>query len=1142
MLGLDLNKLKQYRNEILKAEIVSYLALWDKLNPSDQNKASINIQCNDLNCWESTLKDREIDIKLDVNSSKSFKLWDNFLNNLRDWRKQNSLDFLLQILYGISESLNSGIDKGSPKDDVKVKPENERWLANAFGSYKEDIIYLENDENKINNLINDIQNNIQHLLDKSNISFGELEELRKELKELLSGLLSDDRFPINDVSLWEQTYLPASMFKALLSDYILINQNFKSIPDRQKVKWRILGVQYDKLGLAEKGLKLASIEWYRETAKEIDNEIKELLEIKHPIGNEIYRDETGIYFIVGENIGQDGSNGLACLKGDLKSIEERIISIFKEKLEGEIYPTIVLTKASRGLMNLGYLLEKAKESFLKIKINDDITKTLIQNINNTSEAIGICPLCKIRLIYKEDKEKNNSTAICKTCDERIHHYSVKNWIQNLGSETIWVGEIKDKNDRIALVSLKFELKDWLNGNLLNSLLVREEDYNDYFETIKHILKEIQKIDWNNFENFFTNEESNIKKFLKLFDKKGIQIPYSSLLKDSNLKTILTQRENNLDERKKSLKDLFYRSLENYLLPFFGKPLEDWLAKISNNFQQDYIFEEKRFKNQQIFKNNIEFLKSSFSMGFVLMQIYNTLLERSIGNEWEKFIKNNLSNKNHIDFENRMIDWQKLTDNDIEFLATLLLQFLLRKNPSPARLRRIWETTQEFFENIKIQVLENNQLGIPEWRRKRIVFEADLQELNKSREITDEKGLLYWAEKNANKIYLISSIEDFLDAYNLDFYNNKKLLKELKNSKTNFEKTEEINSQLNQIIESLKNNSNPINIKFYTYNEKENKEDKPLEEINIKSIEIISYKPYASITDPTPAGWQVIIPAEYVSRFIDLVMEKYNQEFKYVYGKLSIHIGIVVQNYKKPLYIGINALRRIRRDVKDTDKLGIKKDKKEFKKYFRYKTIYYAKQQERENDTANYYSLYWNNTDQKDYNFFIKPNDNWKKWISVIGKFPNDSSIEVVPNTFDFEFLDNNTRRNDIFYDEEKGYKRAFELKANRPYEIEEYWKKFKAFKELFKEKTNAAKMHKLVSLFYEKLQNYEKDLNPFLASAIINILELRKNKEAQKHIQNIFGLNKNKDIFEELKDKLNKEKIKLFIDMFEFWHTALKEV
>jgi len=1078
MSGLDLSKLEQYRDEILKVEIgallfnlgKTHIGFWKEKEGNiyfsvDENSFKNNFGFEVFNSYknyhEQQSKINKSPFEYEVekfslnNFIKSEKIKfpfviekdqnNNYIQEI-DWIEffkgdASKKEFIKKIFFRGCENINSGIDKGAP--NTQLKPP--LWLSNAFGSFKKKIEEKDFDQKRQRFF----QNLYDFLNEKCYLTDPNWRDIRdfivKEIKKWYSNLLSDSRFPINDVTLWDQAYMTASMFKAVLSQLVMDNSRLTISNDKENylknpssIKWRILGIQYDKLGLAEKGLKLASIEWYRERTKEIDNKIKELLEVKYPIGNEIYRDETGIYFIVGEAWGQDNGK-FAKLANKVREIEEEIYKVFETKLEGELYPAIVLTKASRGLMNLGYLIENAKENFLKAKrsIPDLCLKSAYKG-----NAIGICPLCKIRLIYEEDKKKNNSPTICETCDKRIHHYQVENWIQNLGSETIWVGEIKDKNDRIALISLKFELKDWFNGNLLNSLL-------------------INKCNWNSVLGNLVNDLSN---------QNGRQ------------------------------------------------------KKLKNTFIKDFV--DKSLRNNI----NLEDI------------IKSTLLERSIGDKWEKFITDNLSNHNFIKFNNETIEWQNLTNEDIKFLATLLLQFLLRKNPSPARLRRIWETTQEFFENIKIQVLENNQLGIPEWRRKRIVFQADLQKLDKSIELIDKKGLLYWAEKNANKIYLISSIEDFLDAYNLDFYNNKKLLKELKNSKTNFEKTEEINSQLNQIIESLKNNSNPININFYTYNEKENKKDEPLEEINIKSIEIIFYNPYASITDPTPVGWQVIIPAEYVPKFIDLVMEKYNKEFKYVYGKLPIHIGIVVQNYKKPLYIGINSLRRIRRDVKDTDKLGIKKDKKEFKKYFRYKTIYFAKQQERENDTANYYSLYWNNPDQKDYNFFIKPNDNWKKWISVISKFPNDKSIEVIPNTFDFEFLDSNTRRNDIFYDEEKGYKRAFELKANRPYEIEEYWKKFKAFKELFKEKTNAAKTHKLISLFYEKLQNYEKDLNPFLASAIINILELRKNQEAHKYIQTIFGLDKGKNIFEELKDKLNEEKIKLFIDMFEFWHTALKEV
>jgi hypothetical protein len=85
-------------------------------------------------------------------------------------------------------------------------------------------------------------------------------------------------------------------------------------------------------------------------------------------------------------------------------------------------------------------------------------------------------------------------------------------------------------------------------------------------------------------------------------------------------------------------------------------------------------------------------------------------------------------------------------------------------------------------------------------------------------------------------------------------------------------------------------------------------------------------------------------------------------------------------------------------------------------------------------------------------------------------------------------------------------------------------------------------MHKLVNIFYQYIQSYNEDLNPLLASAIVNVLELRKKRNSEKYIRDIFDLSPSWDIYEELVEKLNEEKLKLFLDMFEFWHKALKEV
>ncbi|WP_457636075.1 CRISPR-associated protein Csx11 [Persephonella sp.] len=1142
MSGLDLNKLKQYRDEILKAEIISMFSLVEKTFPDwwkNSNHGgfyggtfSSNVNISVKNILENLLNDIETEIK----TTKNIKIkgWDDFINEFRKWRNlnlNNNNEKILQVIYGVSEGLNSGIDKGSPKEHMKG---GEPFLSNAFGTSKfvvtEDFMdsvrkfVLENQRDPyiLDNIKEVIKSNLGFIPENVNKALKNLHNetleniiikviLTPELKEKYSSYLNlrnifyllyrfipaDSRIPVNDVSLWDQTYMSASMFKAKFFEFIYLteknqwdlDQVIQFANSHRNFKWRILGIQYDKMGLAEKGFKLASIKWYRDITKKIDEEIKKILEVEYPIGNEIYRDETGIYFIVGEDLGKDlnDRSNLSKLDESLSELENKIFEIFKDKLYGEIYPYISLTKASRGLMNLSTLLGNARENFLRkntdlIKFQEqELEKYFLKRkvseieelenypVDENTEfilkrdkekipkkcekekgleynfAIGVCPICQLRLIFKSDKCKNNSPIICEVCDRRIHHSQVASWIDNISGETIWIDEIKDKNNRVAYISLKFELEDWLSGDLLNSLLVREKE-----------------------------------------DK------YMDLVNDTEQ---LILRDKKLNEGK----------IKNYI---WGIPTS--------------------IKMRQF--------------------ITSWLLERSIGQKWEEFIKSNFSNPNAIDFEGRKIYWNLLNDRDIEFLTELILQFLLRKNPSPARLRRIWETTQEFFEKIHKNL--NEDLEIPEWRKKRLVWEVECGRLEgkKSQEL-EGSNLLFWMEKITDenlsdlpeaekeeklrqskkaKIYLISSIADFIEKFG-----NESVKEELNKKDKEIDKDK---------IKTLFKENFEIKLKKHFENKNKGEGETLITITKDNPLEIHSYKTYSLITDISPVNYQIVIPAEYLPNFIDKVLELYNKNFKYVYGKLPIHIGIIVANYKKPLYVNLKALRKIRKDVKDTEKLWINEDTGKFCQLQKEK-LSYAELEENINNTENYYALYFNNLNEKDYNFYIKPNNEWKFWISTLNRFSPNSKVKIIPNTFDFEFMDTNIRRNDIYYDENKHYKRAVNIKSNRPYELEVYWNKFKVFHELFRDKTNTAKMHKLVSLFYEKLQDYDNRYNPLLASAIIDILELKKNKDAKKYISQIFDLDESASNFQqELIDKLNEEKLKLFIDMFEFWHTALKEV
>ncbi len=937
---LNLDNLKNNKDKILKAEIVSYLALWDKVNPDANPNKYVGISLNKKNLedWKDLIKNYSISI-----FNKNFNLWDDFLNNWRNWKGQTDGQKILQILYGIGESLNSGIDKGSPKKEVKVEPHP--WLANAFGSFRSNIIYLNGSREELNNAINSIENKLKNLLDFLDTSNndGLLDELlikkRKmiifKIKTLLNNLLSDDRFPINDITLWDQTYMATSMFKALLAEYVLTPNNFSGTPNRNEIKWRILGIQYDKLGLVEKGLKIATITWYRETTKKIDDKIKELLEVKYPIGNEIYRDETGIYFLVGERLGKDLNDGsnLAVLKEELIEIEEKIYKIFEDELKDELYPAIFLTKPSRGLMNIGYLIEKAKENFLKSKIKKkNLNLCLLDSIKGN--AIGVCPVCRVRLIYEKDKEKRNKPTICEVCDDRIHHKRVKDWLENIEDETIWIDELKDKNNRIALITLKFELEDWLNGNLLNSLLVNnleyekilldmklsiidevnmvsrlKEDILNYVEVdinkLINDLKNIEKIEYEDLKGKVSNKKignimgryNNIRNFGYYQE---VQIYLNQLKNDIGsittndfftaiveIRNILLDKENKLKNMKDKINGIImklddlkqYKNIDKIkkLLEIF-EPYHQKLCELNNLLKKGKQDSLPEF--EKILTNYVPFIFSKQIINYfyhynTLKEYYQTIFFNSIiGTEWEEFIKETPLNSK-IDWENERIKWDEFTDeNDpaLEILSILLLQFLLRKNPSPARLRRIWETTKEFVEDIKNNLI--NDLEIPEWRKRRLVFEVSKNDINGELKETGEElegnRLLFWTQPNGDKvkIYLISSIEEFIERFK----------KRSENKKGNEEILKNIYKSLeDEKGNEFKNNMVDFEIKLEKEINGEKKIVTTLKKDNL--IEIQPYKPFASIIDPTPISWQFIIPAEYVPKLIKKIQNEYYKNFK-----------------------------------------------------------------------------------------------------------------------------------------------------------------------------------------------------------------------------------------------------------------------
>lgn len=1093
MSELDLENLKKNKNEILKAEIGSllfnlgktHIGFWDKKKECDEEKKE-TVYFSDLKFDKDDYgydkfagyrdyfndkddKDGKCPFDIDVEKSggnlkeffntpiklkfngeyidngnleKQLKLINVINGNYGKPKKKAKTgkyfhEFVSNIMMTGCENVNSGIDKGAPKKQL----ENLN-IVNAFGSTIDEIT---NKEKGIAGKSRYDEKRLKFLKELGNQNFTfEINPIaiRKyimdEIKDWYSSILSDSRFPINDITLWDQAYMTASLFKATLAAMSLEKEKYNNYKQPRSIKWSIMGIQYDKLGLAEKAMNPAFIKWYRNYTDEVDVKIKKLLEEKYALGNEIYRDETGIYFIVPENIivdNNESESNICYLDESLFEIKDEIMKCFKD-FNGEIFPSIFLTKPSRGTMNIAYLLENAKENFLK---------PTYPKWNDFKEYLGgedarfkdICDVCGIRL---GDKKKND-LKLCGICFQRDKESICTGELQDKygkNKETIWTGELQDKHGKIALVTLKFELAQWLNGNMLN-MMISNENKDEWIDGIKKEIKYIIDIVQNN------------------------------------------------EQEEKCFKDV----------------KKSYVSKIAC---------EKDLN------------------GTIKGYLESILLHRTIGDKWEELLIKKLGET--IDFNKMEIDWERLdnnTDNQT-FLAQLLLQFIIRKNPSPARFRRIWESTKSFFNEIERNM--ESVFQIPSWRSKRIKFNNIVGEEHRSKEFEyrefEYHGLNFILD--TNDLYLISSIEQAIPF--------------LRKDDSSYDV---IYAQINQGgVDWIKNS--------IIISDMEN-DDKY--EVNLRNAEYISYSPFISIITPTPISWQFIIPAEYAENVIDYVKNEYDKCFKYVKGKLPLHIGMVFQGYKKPLYIGIKALRNIRRDIDNWN--GIKKSisGRELKEMFKS-----HEQDDMDEYKKRFYSLFQeiNEGEKEGRNccIFHLPDENNEDQTIILKDIYNlddSKNYAIYPNTLDFQYMDVNIRRNDINY--ENKLKQNIYLRENRPYILDE-WTCFKRFREYFKPTKENSKyrgnsdetkntkrstrLQSMVSLIYTKLNDWEdqEGLKDFMISAFINTFELYDEEKKQKFAE-IFA----PDNWESLKAKDGEEfrfVLYKFLDMYDFWHNCLNEI
>lgn len=332
--------------------------------------------------------------------------------------------------------------------------QGQTWRATAFGFEEENLAAADLDGlrsgafDRVAELLEAVRDG--NPPDWSSILLGD-SGLRASLEPGMSRALGDTRRPVNEVTLWDQSYMTAALLKSSLARVVLENTYHDPLGSRRP-EWRILSVALDRWHFVRKAVRLGDADGYQKAINASFSAVKRLVEVDAPLGCEIYRDTSGIFFTF------PGVTD-SLLDGILDALRPQILRVVHD-VEPELAPHVFTTRASRSVVVLATAITEARRAIAIPYRTSTVSSALRSAWNEIAGAREVCPICHLR-------PKAEQEEACRHCRGR-REARAKAWLDT-PNRTIWLDEVADAHDRCALIVARFDLSRWLGGAVTESL-------------------------------------------------------------------------------------------------------------------------------------------------------------------------------------------------------------------------------------------------------------------------------------------------------------------------------------------------------------------------------------------------------------------------------------------------------------------------------------------------------------------------------------------------------------------------------------------------------------------------------------------------------------------------------------------------
>ena len=540
---------------------------------------------------------------------------DKFITGHQD--KNSGLLGLLQAAHGIV----SGIEKNLPNNASEYLNQDltQMWLSTAFGYPVRNLLSDPPEILKeggwtqlissVYQCLSDLENlgkfctSVEHWWAWREKAIGSEGFLRKAF----TSTLAETRLPNNDVTLWDQSYVAAALFKSALAG-ALLDENFPWNNEnlKQQIRWRLLSIGIGFDHYEERSVRIGDFLGAKSAIDTFFEEVRKFIEVDLAIGAMLYKDDSVVIFSF-PGLNMDSSHGFA--DAEAKELCKRIqkqIDSYAEKLDFETPPRCDLSSSSRSLIKLSKQLDETRKA-LSIPISRK------WDIKQDADLKGhVCPVCQVRFNNDStDKQKR-----CSSCYARRSR-QLKEWEnEKIKSDTIWLSEIADENDRLAVITLNLDLENWLNGTQIDSLrsqsaydlAIHNEKILEYLKDKKYTKNQISSCLQDNIENqlkksFEINKSDKIFQVLKALQdgfqyEKDWKTFFEKIVGD-RASTPTWEQLNN----KERAKWITHQVLRKYASPGrmyrFQRQTEDFFNDVLMKFRETVSSDSNRWRTKRL---------------------------------------------------------------------------------------------------------------------------------------------------------------------------------------------------------------------------------------------------------------------------------------------------------------------------------------------------------------------------------------------------------------------------------------------------------------------------------------------------------------------------------------------------------------